>query len=216
MAPRASLFQRFLWATLALTTLFFMGCQVRGLSGPGRTTTMGYDLTLLKAREGAVPSKVAPYHVAVVQAGSLQPDPKFVETLAGYGSLFSEVSALPARIERRDFNREVAQRDPEELMTLARGVGADLLIVLGGQSRSGRTKTPLTVLDLSLVGHYAVPSQKVQSKVEATAMLVSVQGSTVLESVSHHETGKAWSPSVSSQSNLEAVLDRTKAQTLQA
>lgn len=192
------------------------GCGQQGVSGPGKTTTLGYDLTLLKPRKDAPAAAELPLHLVVAQAGSVAPDPALLNTLRQYPDLFKRVSGLPAAPEVRDFASEVTQRDPEALLRQAEALGGDVLLLAGGRLDSTSSRTAASVLDLSVVGNYVIPSSRVSVRGQVLGALLDVRGRRLVLTADASKDRRRFTPSVSRHANEEEALRGLRAELLVA
>jgi len=205
----------FCLCSLAIT-LINQGCQRRGLSGPGKTTTLGYDLTKLKSKKIRQKPLKLPFHLVVAQAGALQPDSRLLNELKRFKKLYRVISFLPAAPELRNFGKEVAQRDPEELIKLAEGLGGDLLFLVGGKIETQSARTPISVLDLTVIGHYLIPSNKIKTKGSVMAAVIDIADRKLIMTVEEGIEKSKISPSVSRHSNTDELNDKTIGRLLQS
>lgn len=169
-----------------------------------------YDLPAAQAgaRDEASrpPAKlVLPARVAVVQVGEVAPPQEFMNKLRGRPDLFSRVEAISgigasfgrpghyvgANTGPYDARRSVAtssappQPDPvvedvEKMQRLARDMGMDHLLVLGGTIDHATHGNALSILDLTIVGAFVVPSKEISAKATAAGALVDLSSGRVV------------------------------------
>lgn len=206
-----ALFLVFIFVYLAL---LFQGCQVRGISGSGRTTTLGYDLTRLESRDRVAEPLRLPLHLVVAQAGATHPDSRLMHVLSSQKKLFSRVSALPAAPELRNFASEVEQRNPQSLIKLADRTGGDVLFLVGGQTATQSSKTPVSILDLTIIGHYLIPSNKIKTKGSVCAAIIRISDSKLVLTLQQSAEETKIAPSVSRHANADELTDKIVGQLL--
>lgn len=201
-----------------IIALLCAGCGMEGLSGPGRTTTLGYDLSLLKPRVAqsttSAPAPSTPFHVAVAQAGASVPDPLLLRRFEMEKKLFGKVSGLPAAIALRDFGSEIVQEDPERLLALAEQMGADVLILIGGQVEAESSRTAASLADATIIGHYVLPTARVEASGRALAAVISVRERRLLYTEMADADTSGLSPSVSRHRKTDRAADTVRGKLL--
>lgn len=209
---------RRIWSNAALLAwvgaCLSAGCGVQGLSGPGKTATLGYDLTLLRERAGAAGPEGPALAVAVAQAGATIPDARLLDALRGTPGLFAKVRALPACPEVRDFASEVTQRDPEELLKLAEQMDCDLLFLVGGQLDSSNSRTPANLLDATVIGNYTVPANSIRVRGQALGVAIAVRQRRLLFTVDADVNKNGFAPSASRNEKEERLTEEARGKLL--
>ena len=193
-----------------LLLLLVLGCTTQGLSGPGKTTTLGYNLADLKSLPAEQISTKVPLHLVVAQAGALRPDEALLCELRKYPQLFSKISVIPASPELRNFGREVSQKDPTFLLEECRNLGAQLLFLVGGEVKSNQSKTPASLLDLTVIGRYLVPSNRIVGEASALGVLISVDQQKMILTVDQNVRDSKLSPSISQHSHHDELVVEMK------
>lgn len=205
---------QFLAKCILFCTLgFCCGCQVIGISGPGRTTTLGFDLSRISPAEGQKTGSI-PFHLIVAQAGAISPDSALLTELRKYPKLFRRVSVIPASPGLRHFSREVPQKDPNRLLDLARSIGGDLLFLVGGKVETTSTRTAVSVLDLSVVGKYLVPSNRIKGKASVMGAVISLSDNRLLTTLDISTERSTISSSVSRSTRTDELIEKMRAQLL--
>ena len=77
-----------------------------------------------------------------------------------------------------------AQQHAERMRRYAADLGADYLFLYGGTLDQSQTSTPLAAMNLTVIGAFLVPSQKLDADVKAAGSLVDVRSGRVVLSVS--------------------------------
>jgi hypothetical protein len=99
-------------------------------------------------------------------------------------AVFARVEALPGRDTADpsdDWRREHQNSDSPRRVQLsgvrrmAADAGMDYVLLVGGTIDHGTSGTPLSILDLTIVGAFAVPSQETRATARASAALLDVQ-----------------------------------------
>lgn len=110
----------------------------------------------------------------------------------GYGE-FVPVSPLVAQMAAGGANSQ-GRRSPVDMIRIGAArqhVDAVLVYEVGSTQRD--TGTPLSVLDLTIIGNFIIPSRVLQSRATAAAMLVDVRnGYPYGTALTHSEEGGIW------------------------
>jgi hypothetical protein len=151
---------------------------------------------------------VLPARVAVAQVGEVAPPQAFLEKLRGRPDLFSRVEGIsgmtgsagidPAAPTVQRYGRplgayragpptplavpdpqEQVRRDVAKMQRLAREMGMDYLLVVGGTIDHATHGNNLALLDLTLVGAFVVPSREINAKATAAAALIDLKSGRV-------------------------------------
>jgi hypothetical protein len=194
----------------AFTTIVIAlaGCAREGLS-PRERGNANYTVYLMSlydnANAGAVaaaqqPAVRLPARVAVVQIGEVTPPAKLVEYLRGQPDLFARVEGVPDMASGMELHRGqesaegVRQRvhnEVQRMQQFARDLGMDYLFLYGGNVDYQTRQGGLSVLDLTIVGAYVVPSRKVDAYARASGALVDLNtGRAVIVSSADARDGK--------------------------
>jgi len=188
-----------------LLLLLLAGCQIQGISGPGKTTTLGYDLNRL---ETVTSDKInsLPLHLVVAQAGSLSPDDTLLNELKKHDKLFKKITVIPASPELRNLGHEVRQKDPNLIVKQAKRLGGDLLYLVGGKIEANSSRTPLSLVDLSGIGRYLVPSNKIQGQASVFGAIISIPNNELIFTVHETITKSKYSPTVFRHANTDEFI----------
>lgn len=183
-------------AVLPLAAL--AGCESSGLSpreGAGRNfSTYVYSLTPvtdLPAAENAQPARlVLPGKIAVAQIGEVTPNSRFLNKLRSSTELFSRVDGMSGLVDiepaypRRDDSpvttEHHANRDMARFLRVARDMGMDHLLLVGGTIDQVTKENGLSVLDLTIVGAFVVPSKEIDAEAKASGALIDLSSGRVV------------------------------------
>jgi hypothetical protein len=183
-----------------------------------------------KGRPSAPAEVLTPARVAVAQLGEVAPPEQMLARLRADKALFARVEPVPgimyAAPNARGFQRnpaaapsdyapvadpyEQARQHAEAMRRYARDTGADYLFLFGGTIDHNTTGTPLSLMDLTIVGAFVVPSRKTDAAARATGSLIDVETGRVVASVSADESRGKLSTSVSADANEEKLLYRLR------
>jgi rhombotail lipoprotein len=180
-------------ASLSLAGL--AGCESSGLSpreAGGRTYSSSlhalYDVPF-PAGEHRPAQLALPTKLAVVQVGETAPPPAFLDALRAHPALFTRVEGLSGAsgVTARDgygadstITAETqARRDVERLQQIARDMGMDHLLLVGGTIDQLTKENGLGLLDLTIVGAFVVPSKQVEAEAKASGALVDLDSGRV-------------------------------------
>ena len=188
------------------------------------------DAATGKGRPEAPAEVVTPARVAVAQLGEVAPPEQMLARLREDKALFARVEPVPgimyAAPNARGFQRhpeaapsdyapvqdpyEQARQHAEAMRRYARDTGADYLFLFGGTVDHNTTGTPLSLMNLTVVGAFVVPSRKTDAAARATGSLIDVETGRVVASVSADETRGKLSTAVSADANEEKLLFRLR------
>ena len=191
-----------LCSVLIVGLFLVAGCTSTGLSmreSPGDFSTIALSLHDVAAAavadtQPSTPMKPAsfPVRLAVVQLGEIAPPEDMLAALRKHGETFTDVQAVPSAFTQYNnvyarqspsFTTEQAMNDRkalvrqqvESMRVFARDGGADYLLLFGGTVDRATTSTPLSVLDLTIIGMFVVPSKQILAEGRAGATLIDVR-----------------------------------------
>ena len=186
-------------STQDYSTLVYSGYPA-GAGGDGIATTQSAakDAGMLVAEK---PVQIhGPISVAIVQAGEISPPQGMIDELQARGELFSRVQGLP---EVRAIPIAGAWRgraDGQSAIGLMRqaslDAGADYLLFIGGTIDHGTEATPLSLMDLTIVGAWLVPSRLIHATGKVSASLIDARTGRVVMVVSGEAERTGMAPSV--------------------
>ena len=140
----------------------------------------------------------APARIAVAQVGEVSPPDVVIQTLRQHKQTFASVQPIPAVVdtglassgvtyehsnygghERPDAARQQsalsAREHAQRMRRYAGDIGAEYLFLYGGTLDRATTGTGARLADVTIVGAFVVPSQKLQATATASGTLIDVQ-----------------------------------------
>jgi hypothetical protein len=160
----------------------------------GMTTYNGINGAQLSLPDSAPMTVNLPARVSVVQVGEIVPPQSMLDSLRGKPLLFCQVSPQSGVFDAS--NTSTPPERLEQMRTLAQNVGSDYLLVFGGNIDSGHGDTPLSVLNLTILGAFIVPTTAVSVEGRAAGSLVDVKTGRVLMNFSSDTTGRGLAPTL--------------------
>src|SRR6185437_10438451 len=149
-----------------------------------------------------------PVRIAVAQIGEQSPDPGFVGTLDSARDVIWQAAPLPAPVNCT----ATPSREPiRALQSMARDQGADYLLVYAATVQPQSYTSPLSALDLTIVGAFVVPSQQVSANARGSAALIDVRSGRVVLSAAAQASASRFSPDASASSDLNRVSSEAHA-----
>jgi hypothetical protein len=199
------------------------GCESSGLSPrevPGRTQS-SYLYSMYEGlgsveQSGPTRPLQLPANVAVVQVGEVTPPATKMDAMKKDKAVFARVEPFPGPDSPQTAYDAKARQTPTRpsITTLRRAAadaGMDYVLLVGGTIDHDTSGTPLSLLDVTIVGGFIVPSRESRATAKASAALVDVKSGRVM--VSSSAEAKKWSlvPAASVDGEqpklLEAVRD---------
>jgi hypothetical protein len=128
-----------------------------------------------------------------------------LDSLRREPGLFAEVYSIPAAaalvMPRRHLDGSGAPEDParqqvDALCSMARNLGADYLFLFGGTIDRSTVRNGASVLNLTIVGAFFVPSREVQGEGKATGALVDLKTRRIVYLVSAATEQKRFAAAV--------------------
>jgi hypothetical protein len=143
-----------------------------------------------------------PVRIAVAQIGEESPDLGFIGALNSARDVVGQTAALPAPINCT----ATPSREPiRALQSMARDQGADYLLVYAATVQPQSYSSPLSALDLTIVGAFVVPSQQVTANARGSAALIDVRSGRVVLSAAAQASASRYSPDANASSELNRV-----------
>jgi rhombotail lipoprotein len=182
-------------AALALPLAVLAGCESSGLSpreAADRTfSSYVYALDPAPAADTQPARLVLPTRLAVAQMGEVTPPSSFLSKLRTQPALFSRVEGISGaigvdpRIYRRPGDSTItadsqARSEMARIQRVARDMGMDHLLLVGGTIDRVAKENGLSVLDLTIVGAFVVPSKQVDAEAKAAGALIDLASGRVL------------------------------------
>jgi hypothetical protein len=149
-----------------------------------------------------------PAKVVVAQIGEVAPPTVMLDGLRRHPAQFAKVEALPAVPEqnhyaaRRSGNAQemtdAAVRDHiESLCRTAGTMNMDYLLLVGGTIDQQTNATPLSLLNLTIVGAFIVPSDQTRAHVKASGAMIDLRTRQVVSVSSAEVQGGHLTPAAS-------------------
>jgi hypothetical protein len=189
------------------------GCSYAGLS-PRDYQSEGYSnyvQTLYASAPSREPAAFSPpARVGVVQVGEMSPPQSMLKTLRKHPDLFPNVQGLPGvTLGNREYRDSKTTTVPPDLMRslheVAADSGLDHVLVFSGTVDYDRYGTPLSVLNLTIVGMFIFPTTQIKAEGNASGVLVDLRSQRVVQVVSADGSRSRFTP-VISESSTEASL----------
>jgi hypothetical protein len=158
-----------------------------------------------------------PMNVAVAEVGQLQPDPQLLEKLRKDKGLFARVEPITGISSGNSYdqaNGAVAQTEGNEatpacpakvedarlalrrLQRLARDTGMDYLLITGVTVDSQAHSTPLSALELTIIGAFVAPSEQLTAQGQASAALIDLRADRIVFTTSAAAQDRTQAPPV--------------------
>jgi hypothetical protein len=197
------------------------GCETTGLSRHERAgvTYPNYILALKPTvtANGVRPVET-PLRLAVAQVGESAPPRPLMDALQS-SSLVRNVVGLPApgegSVRKEDANANYVDR-VESLCNLARNAGADYLFLCGGDVSLWNDPNALTVLDLTIVGAWVIPSTRICGEGKAAGAIVDVRTKVPVLFINVESSNSRMATSQSAYSKREGLSVELRAELSQA
>lgn len=150
-----------------------------------------------------------PISVAVAQIGQVAPDPAMLTVLRDGHDVFRRVEPIPAPIDgaeaaRCDPNTPEGRQPIRKLQALARDMGLDYVLVCGATVDTHGRNTGASIVDLTIVGAYVIPSREIAGSARASAALVDVRTGRVVMS----SAAESRASTVASAASFDGDSDR--------
>jgi hypothetical protein len=205
-------------ACLPLLAVLLTGCNSTGLSsresGPDSYSRLVYEMA--RHQPGGPPARQLrkPIRLAVAQLGEVSPSTNVLGELRSHPALIASVVALPAPVEYRNrFNTRTSNNaEPpnanriDEIRSLARAMGADQVLIIGGSIDTWTTRNAWAVLDVTLVGCAIFPSARVHGQGKAAGILLDVESGAVRFQVETERSQQGKVPSGFTSEKTDSVL----------
>jgi hypothetical protein len=219
-----------------LIALIVAGCtssglsprEVRGRDYAGYVYSM-YDPAVLPADKNAAQGVTAggagaerkplktPAHIAVAQLGEVAPPDAMMDKLRADAATFASVQSVSALVDagaqhvptprpQDHSTQQSAQSHAERMRRYAADLGADYLFLYGGTLDQSQVSTPMAAMNLTVIGAFLVPSQKLDADVKAAGSLVDVKSGRVVLSVSADGRESRTSPSIGVKASERSML----------
>ena len=202
------------WAVLAIAV---SGCYTTGLSmrETGQFNYSNLIYGLYDESDSAAKQEVLdkPIKLAVAQVGENAPPVAMLNALAEQKYLISKVSVIPAGGSETNYgnnqnntNKEEFNKRMVKMRKLAKDLGANYIFLFGGSADYGYTANWLQFFDITLVGGYILPSNKITAEGRAAGALISVETGRVVFLVNSEAKKQARSATFTVDSRQEEVV----------
>ena len=192
------------------------GCESSGLSSHGESASTLPQLMLYAAPDiQAAPTPdqpKGPIKIALGQVGEIAPPQAMMDALRSRPDLFARVEPIsvaivPTRMANEYYydrvNGPIAHRIPQEtaadqmqqLRATAAGLGMDYLLIFGGNVDHGHQATGLSILDITIVGAFVIPSNGVAVSGRAAGTLINAHTGQIAFNCSSETEAHGLSPS---------------------
>jgi hypothetical protein len=175
-----------------------------------------------------------PTTVAVVQIGEVAPPQRMVEALRKEPAVFARVETMPgiglpgvyvknpanaaaarhaARYGRYSTPESLPPIERPSLASLraaAKDAGMEYLLLVGGTIDHDRNGTPLSLLDLTIVGMFIVPGHETRGTAKGSAALVDVRSGRIVASSSAETRDSKLAPAATVSSEEEKLLEKLR------
>lgn len=162
----------------------------------------------------------APAVLAVAQVGETAPPDAMLEKLRGERGLFRRVASIPAvggdeqryHVYRNGYaeQQDVARQQVDALRALAAATDADYLLLVGGTVDQSTGSTPLSVLNLTIVGMFLVPSEHTTAVMKASGAVIDVKTGQVVTLESAELKRNTLATYAGSDADVVRLLDRMR------
>ena len=212
----------------AVLSAGLIGCETSGLSTrevPGRDqgtyVRAMYDRPVVTDDGGpAARPFTAPAKVAVVQVGEVSPDEALLVRLREARDTFSRVEAISdaggdVSVQRRDsYNHDAplenARQRLQILTSQSRDMGMDYMLLVGGTIESQKNATPLSILNLTIIGAFVIPSDQTRAEAKAAGYMVDVHSGRVVSVSTAQARGGQLTPAISTDAEQVVFLRKLR------
>lgn len=206
---------------------FLSGCYTTGLSmrerGSVNYSNFIYGLYDEETKGIAENIKLKkPLRLAVAQVGENAPPEAMLNALAEKKYLISKLAVIPAWNEQNDHygnQKEFAKEEFSTRMTkmrnLAKDLGTDYMFLFGGSADYGTSANWLQFFDMTIIGGFVVPSNKIKAEGRAAGALIDVHTGRVVFVVNAHADQEERAPSFVVYDRQEDVVVRLRDQLVQ-
>ncbi len=208
---------------------------IRAMTSPAQSSTTQRDAANTfgteadaSPRAAAVPVKAAPAFkspakIAVAQVGEVAPPESMLQVLRKHPAVFARINALPAKLDGEQYRpyqhnpRKHPSLSPtdsgvrdhiDSLCDTATSMGMDYLLLVGGTIDHRTNATPLSLLNITIVGAFIVPSDQTRATVKATAALIDLPTRQVVSISSAQLEKQHLTPAVSTTGENTALFKR--------
>lgn len=178
------------WTSLILTAGLLAGCYTTGLSpreqGANRFSELVYGFCEQQDPPINIPQPIrTPMRLGVAQIGETAPPKQLMNELQQHPSLIREVIEIPLSGDpgnRWNYYQKSETDDPdrfrrqaETMRVLGQQLGADYILMIGGNIDSHVEALPLEVLDMAILPAVIIPSKKIEMDARASGALINTK-----------------------------------------
>lgn len=178
------------WIGTTLTVCLLAGCYTTGLSpreqGANRYSELVYGFCEQQDSTATEPEPIQfPIQLGVAQIGETAPSEELMNELKKHHSLISRVIELPLSGDSENRwnyyqqpqtdNSEQTRQQAKILRVLGQQMGADYILVVGGNIDSHVEASPVQILDLAILPGMIIPSQKIEMSARAGGALINAK-----------------------------------------
>lgn len=202
--------------------LLLAGCESAGLS-PQETAANNYSMLMYSQELDTMPAVApdpepvrGPLNVAVAQVGEIAPPQFMLDALRARSDLFGKVIPISGAVAGQQLDDTLAYRPSDSyrpadstpvlaqpgpalqmtrMRNMARNLGADYLLLFGGDIQHTNTETGLAVFNLTIVGAFVVPSNAIVVNGKAAGALIDLRTAQPVMSFSSESNGNGMAPS---------------------
>lgn len=195
------------FSAFVLVTVLISGCYTTGLSlresGSFNYSNFIYGLYGNETSVSEKDKKIErPIRLAVAQVGENVPQKIILEKLEGEQYLISKVVPLPVGgNEPNYYNNKDNKNEIEEfekrtvkMRQLAKDLNADYIFLFGGSADIGATPNLFQFLDITIIGGFILPSNKIEAEGRASGALINVETGKVIFLVSSDAKVSSYAP----------------------
>jgi hypothetical protein len=170
----------------------------------------------------AQPALSIPIKLSVTQLGELSPPQWALERLRKDSAVFASVEIVPSSTGDRGDHLIAAQQPTtvptrgERMRRYAGQAESNYLFVYGSTVDHSINSTSLSVADLTVIGAFVVPGQKVSASAIVTGSLIEVASGRVIFTISADQDQSKLSPAAQRDADEEALIRAVRKQAIAA
>jgi len=208
----------------ALSLAVLAGCDSTGLSpreAAGRNfSSYMYALQPHAGAPDEPPARlVLPAKLAVAQVGEVTPPTAFLNKLRARPNLFSRVEGISGAVtvepqpvapagDSTITTEGRARAEMDRIRAVAREMGMDHLLLVGGTIDQATKENGLSLLDLTIVGAFVVPSKQVDAEARASGALIDLaSGRVTLFASADASRGRLASSATQSSGEMDVMRE---------
>lgn len=197
---------------LWLLPILLAGCQQAGLS-PRETQTQNYATYIMSLYDvpgtpGLPPASISlPARIAVAQVGEIAPPEKVLLAMRNNPAI-AQVEPVPGSFtdSGRDVTFDQLRAQVRRIERISRDLGMNYLFLFGGCIDYDTHSNPLSLLDLTIVGAFVVPSKNVNAHGRAAGALIDLSNERIVFVTSVEGEKERLAPTASSDGQEQRTL----------